>query len=147
MKMFRNKLFNIALIIIISIAMLGVVAIVGFQYVGKSDGPNTVKAATAQELADRQFVVDKITTNLSGSNLIQIGITLQADSTKTVDELGYLKVQIKDSINQILHSTTHVDIQNDKGYQQLSAKIQEGVNKYLQKGKVVNVYITEIVVQ
>ncbi|MFC4768793.1 flagellar basal body-associated FliL family protein [Effusibacillus consociatus] len=146
--MFQNKLFNFALIIIISIAMLGVVAIVGFQYIGKSsEAAAKPKVVSTEELAKSQFVVDKITTNLSGSSLIQIGISLQADSTKTVEELGFLKVQAKDTINQILHSTTHVDIQNDKGYQQIRDRIKEGINKHLQKGKVVDVYITEIVVQ
>lgn len=143
--MFQNKLFNFALILIISIAMLGVVAIVGIQYVRSSESKPA--APSAQELASRQYVVDKITTNLSGSSLIQIGITLQMDSTKAVEEAGLRKVQVKDTINQILHSTTHVDIQNDKGYKQLSTRIKDEINKYLQKGKVIDVYITDIVVQ
>lgn len=146
--MFQNKLFNFALIMIISIAMLGVVAIVGFQYVGKSaETAKTTAAPTAQKLAESQFVVDKITTNLSGSSLIQLGITLQLNSSKAVEEIGLRKVQIKNTINEILHSTTAVDIQKDAGYKQLEGKIIEGINKYMQTGKVVDVYVTDIVVQ
>lgn len=146
--MFQNKLFNFALIMIISIAMLGVVAIVGFQYVGKStEAAKTTAAPTAQKLAEGQFVVDKITTNLSGSSLIQLGITLQLNSPKAVEEIGLRKVQIKNTINEILHSTTAVDIQKDAGYKQLESKIMEGINKYMQTGKVVDVYVTDIVVQ
>lgn len=146
--MFQNKLFNFALIIIISIAMLGIVAIVGFQYVGKaSDAAKAPKALSADKLAESQFVVDKITTNLSGSSLIQLGITLQLDSKKAVDEITLRKVQVKDTINGILHSTTQIDIQKDGGYQQLEQRIIDGVNSYLQDGKVTQVYITDIVIQ
>ncbi|WP_018132553.1 flagellar basal body-associated FliL family protein [Effusibacillus pohliae] len=146
--MFRNKLFNMALIIMVSIALLAVVALVGWQYLGDREAAaKAPKPPTAQELAERQFAVDKMTTNLSGSSLIQIGMTLQTDSRKTVEELGLRKLQVKDTINQILHSTTHVDIQNDRDYRQLRQKIKDGVNKYLQTGKVVDVYITDIVIQ
>jgi flagellar FliL protein len=146
--MFQNKLFNFALIMIISIAMLGVVAIVGFQYFGKSsEAAKTAAAPTAEKLAESQFVVEKITTNLSGSSLIQLGVTLQMDSNKAVGEIGLRKVQVKNTINEILHSTTAIDIQKDAGYKQLEAKIIEGINKYMQHGKVVDVYVTDIVVQ
>lgn len=146
--MFQNKLFNIALIIIISIAMLGAVAIVGFRYMeSTTQAAKLNKPPTAEKLAQSQFVVDKITTNLSGSSLIQLGITLQVDSTKGVAELGLRKVQVKNTINEILHSTTQVDIEKDGGYRLLEAKIIEGINKYMQDGKVTAVYITDIVIQ
>ncbi|GAX90532.1 flagellar basal body-associated FliL family protein [Effusibacillus lacus] len=144
--MFQNKLFNFALILIISIAMLGVVAIVGINYLGKSEAM-AKKVPSAKELAESQFAVEKLTTNLSGSSLVQIGITLQLDSTKGVEELELRKSQVKDTITQILHATTQVDLQKPDGIQKLKEQIKENINKYLQKGKVVDVYFPELVVQ
>lgn len=127
--------------------MLGVVTLVGFQYLGKSAAHAGPKVPTAQELADSQFVLEKMTTNLAGSSLIQLGVTLQLDSTKSKDELALRKTQVKDSVNKILHSTTQVDIQNDKEFQKLGNQIKDSINQFLQKGKVTNVYITDLVVQ
>ncbi|BCJ85269.1 flagellar basal body-associated FliL family protein [Effusibacillus dendaii] len=146
--MFQNRLFNIALIIIISIAMLGVVAIVGLQYIGSAQNqPKAPKPVAADKLAATQFQVEKITTNLAGSSLIQIQVYLQVDGSKAMDELNLRKVQVKDTITQILHTTTHVDLQKTEGVQLLKQHIKDAVNQYLQNGKVIDVYIPDIVIQ
>lgn len=143
--MFQNKLFNIGLIIMISISLLGVAAVVGFKYVTTTSA--TPKTPTADELAKGQFVVDKITTNLSGMSLIQVGFTVQADSDKTKAELDLRKSQVKDAINTILHKTTKVDLEKPEGLNLLKENVRKKIQSMLSHGQILDVYISDIVIQ
>lgn len=146
--MFRNKMLNIVLILIIAVALLGIVGIVAYKTViVPTAGHEEEKVPTAAELLESQFEIGKMTTNLAGDALIQATISVQGDSVDTMHELEERKAQIKDIINAVLHTTTQADIEKPEGYQELKVRLVQEMNKVMLEGKVTDIYISDIVVQ
>jgi flagellar FliL protein len=144
--MFRNKFINIALILIIAIALLGVVGFVAYKmFVAPSS--TEPKIPTAKELVESQYEVGKMTTNLAGGGIIQATFSVQGEDKDVKKELEERKVQVKDIINSVLHTTTLADIQKPDGIERLKLKIIGEMNKVMLEGKVTNLYISDIVTQ
>jgi flagellar protein FliL len=144
--MFRNKTFNIALIIIVALALLGIVGVVAWKTVLAPAGTEP-QVPTAKELLDSQLDIGKMTTNLAGNGLIQATFSVQGDSANAKKELEERKLQVKDVINTVLHSTTQADVQKPDGLDKLKSRVVVELNKVMQDGKVTNLYISDIVVQ
>ncbi|PWK12704.1 flagellar basal body-associated FliL family protein [Tumebacillus permanentifrigoris] len=144
--MFRNKAFNIALLTIIAVVLIGILGLVGYKMFWKTDGAEP-EVPTAKELLASQFEIGKMTTNLAGNALIQATISVQGDSTKMKTELEERKVQVKDVVNSVLHKTTPADLEKAEGIELLKVKLIGELNKVMLEGKVTNVYISDIVVQ
>ncbi|ASS75642.1 hypothetical protein CIG75_12010 [Tumebacillus algifaecis] len=146
--MFRNKMLNIVLIVVIAVALLGIVGVVVFKTViVPASGQQEEKVPTAKELKLSQFEFGKMTTNLAGSALIQATFSVQGESVDAMRELEERKAQIKDIINTVLHTTTQADIEKPEGYQLLKVRLINEMNKVMIEGKVTNIYISDIVVQ
>lgn len=144
--MFRNKMFNIALLVIIALALLGIVGIVAYKTFAVA-GPEEPKVPTATELKESQIDLGKMTTNLAGNSLIQANIAIQGDSTDAKKEIEERKIQVKSIVNGVLHTTTQADIEKPDGLERLVLRIVGELNKVMLEGKVTNVYISDIVVQ
>ena len=144
--MFRNKALNIALIVIIAVALLGIVGIVAWKTV-LAPASNEPEVPTAKELVESQFELGKMVTNLAGNALIQATISVQGDGKDMKTELEERKAQVKDIINGVLHTTTQADIEKPDGYERLKLRIVGELNKVMLEGKVTNIYLSDIVVQ
>ncbi|HEU4964539.1 MAG TPA: flagellar basal body-associated FliL family protein [Bacilli bacterium] len=149
--MFRNKAFNIVMIVIVAIALLGIVGYVGWTtLVAPTLGVQKeaeVEPPAASELLAAQFDIGKMTTNLQGDALIQASFTIQGESEDVKNEVEERKLQIRDILNSVLHQTTQADIQKADGLVSLKARLVEAVNQVMLEGKVTDVLITDIVVQ
>jgi flagellar protein FliL len=143
----KNKPFRLTLIVSIVFILLAGIAFLSITYLNKSANANQASALSAKDLAATQYTLDKITTNLQGASFVQIGLTLQTDSKDARDELEQRKIQVKDAVNEILHTTTKVDLDKPDGHVKLKKEIMNRVNRFMTKGRVTDVYITEIVVQ
>jgi flagellar FliL protein len=144
--MFRNKVFNIALILIVTIALLGIVGVVAYKtMLAPADGE--VKPPSSKEMLESQVDLGKMTTNLAGNGLIQANFSIQGDSKEAKKELDERKLQVKDIINAVLHNTTTADISKADGLAKLKMRLVDELNKVMTEGKVTNVYISDIVVQ
>jgi flagellar FliL protein len=142
----NNKLVKTMLIILLILTALAVGVVLAYMFVFKSaSGPP--QPPTAAELASRQYALQQITTNLQGGSVIQVTITLQADSGKAKDELDKRKAQVMDTIDGILHNTSRVDLEKPDGLIQLKKKIMQSINAYMQDGHVVDVYYANPIVQ
>jgi flagellar FliL protein len=152
--MFQNKLFNMALIVIIAISLLGVVSFVLWQtYLS----PTTQTAGheeskeetplTAQEMQEYSLDTDKITTNLLTNNFIIIRFTITADSKEGKVELEQRLPQVKQIIIKTLAGLSPDDIKGTEGVNKLEAKIMNEISAVMQEGKIVQVITTERVLQ
>ena len=62
-----------------------------------------------------------------------------------VSEIDNRKAQIKDFIIIILSSKTYEEISTKEGKDFLRNEIKDNINTFLSKGKITNVYFTELI--
>lgn len=148
--MFQNKLFNMALIIIISITLIGAVTFVLWQYYFSPDaktaaavGHEEVKPLTADEMVEYTVDSGKITTNLLTNNYIVIRFSITADGKKGKEELDKRMPQVNQIIIKTLAGLTPDDIKGTEGLNKLEAKVMNEISAILQDGKIVQVITTE----
>ncbi|MFY0542780.1 flagellar basal body-associated FliL family protein [Brevibacillus sp. H7] len=152
--MFQNKLFNMALIVIIAISLLGVVSFVLWQtYLSPAaqtaahEIPKEEKPLTAEEMQEYSLDTDKITTNLLTNNYIIIRFTITTDSVEAKEELEQRLPQVKQIIIKTLAGLSPEDIKGTEGVNKLEAKIMNETSALMQEGKIVQVITTERVLQ
>ncbi len=146
--MFQNKLFNMALIIVISIALLGVVTFVLWQtYIAPSTHASAEKPAekvlTADEMAEYTVDTGEITTNLATNNFIIVRFSITADSKKGKEELEKRMPQVNQIIIKALAGLTPDDLKGTEGLNKLEAKIMNQISAIMQEGKIVEVITTK----
>lgn len=149
--MFQNKLFNMALIIIIALSLLGVVAFVLWQmYLSPDAGGHDAKeqpVLTADEMVKYTVDTGEITTNLLTNNYIIIRFSITTDSEDSKEELAKRTPQVNQIIIKTLAGLTPDDIKGTEGLNKLEAKIMNQISSVLQEGKIVQVITTKRVLQ
>lgn len=148
--MFKNKLFNMTLIIFIAMTLLSIVAFILFQFTFQ-----TVK--TSEEIEEEVLSIDeiipltvhvpKINTNLGDSTIIVLELTLQTDNEKAKEEADKRIYQIKDRINLLLKNLTYESFSTEEKIVQFKSDLMVRLNNILLEGKVVNIDITQLFLQ
>lgn len=148
--MFKNKLINISLIIIISLVFLGVATYFLYQYIFPNVETTTeveIKEPSIDEILPLTVQVPKISTNLGDSSIIVIEMTLQTDNTKAKVEAEKRMFQIQDKINLYLVNVTSDAFSSEEKINKFKADLILRINSILQEGKVVSIDITQLFVQ
>ncbi|MGA1823024.1 MAG: flagellar basal body-associated protein FliL [bacterium] len=83
----------------------------------------------------------------AGSRYLKIDIQLEIDNPKTEEEIALRNPVIRDSILILLSSQKFSDINDAKGKILLRKEITQRINGILKKGKVLQTYFSEFVVQ
>ena len=139
------KLNKKSIIIIATITFVIIIAVfVVFKFVMK---PGKTPPPTAAQLQAWQFSVDSITTNLGGSSIIQLQLTLQAPSSAVVAELTARAAQVDDSVISVLHNFSSQILLEPSGRKLLKKQIMDRINSYLTTGKITMVYIQKLIIQ
>lgn len=144
--MLQNRLFNMALIIIIAITLLGVVAFVLWQTYLSPDQNRVAaeaRALTADELVAYTIDTGEITTNLLTNNYIIVQFSITADSAKAKEELEKRKPQINQIIIKTLAGLTPDDIKGTDGLNKLEAKVMNQLSEIMLDGKIIQVILTK----
>jgi len=149
--LFKNKLFNMALIIIIAITLLGIVFFVLYRTNFLLPNNNTanvekVKEPSIDEILKSKLDIPEITTNLSDGRYIVIALSIQLDNEKAKVEAEKRIFQIKDKINLLLKSVSSQDLSTEDGIIKLKLEIMNRVNQIMQDGKINNIDITKILI-
>lgn len=148
--MFKNKLLNISLIILITLAFLGVATYFLYQYIFPGDEEKiveTTKEPSIDEILPLTVQVPKISTNLGDSSIIVIEMTLQTDSEKAKIEAEKRMYQIQDKINLYLVNLTRESFSSEEKINNFKVDLMVRINSILQEGKVVKIDITQLYVQ
>lgn len=130
------------IIILITITLAGGVAI----YFIMNNGKNT-KGPTIDQIIKTSVDVPDITTNLQGDNYIKISFKIQTNSTDAQKELTKRDFQVKNIIIETLSDMKEQDLQGKKGMVNLEQTLKTKINQVMQDGKVVQVYITDSLLQ
>lgn len=134
-------------VVLLGILAVGVVLIGGsmvYEFVLK---PGPSGPPTAAQLQSWQYSVDKITTNLQDSGIIEIQLTLQAPSTAVVTELTDRSAQVDDAVIAVLHGLNSTQIMQPGGRHVIKNLVMHRINSFLTSGKLTAVYIDSLIVQ
>ncbi|AEO99272.1 MAG: flagellar basal body-associated protein FliL [Heyndrickxia faecalis] len=139
-----NKMVRIMLVMISVILLAGIITII---VIYKSNEATKAKGPNIDEVVDSSVDIDTMTTNLKDNHIVQIAIKIEGNNKKAKDELTKRDFQIKDIMIDELSNMNMQDLQAEKGKQKFKTDIKNRLNKMMQDGEVVNVYITSFVIQ
>lgn len=86
--------------------------------------------------------------NLAGSKgrkVLKVNMEIEVKGQEIIQEIDNRKAQIRDFIIIILSSKTYDEVSTKEGKDALRNEIKDNVNSFLSKGKIVNVYFTELI--
>ncbi len=139
----NKKLVQTMTLILLVIALIGTGAAV---YITKYSGQNS-KGPTIDDILKYSVDVSEITTNLASDNYAKMAFKIQTDSKKAKDELTKRDFQVRNIIIEELSEKKAKDLQGKAGKLQLENALKTKINQVMQDGKVVQVYITESLLQ
>ncbi|WP_010301507.1 flagellar basal body-associated protein FliL [Kurthia senegalensis] len=140
----KNKLLTIMLIILVSITLIGIVAMVVITQGSKDSAHAEPDIDTVLESS---VDVEELTTNLKGENFVKISLKVQTDSKKAAAELTKRDFQMKDIIIEELSEMSKEDLEGKKGKEVLQNTLKTQFNGLMQDGKIQKVYITSCIIQ
>ncbi|MBC7467604.1 MAG: flagellar basal body-associated FliL family protein [Bdellovibrio sp.] len=150
----------IVLIILVVVNML-VVTGVGFMLYKNSQKPTStidqvVEGVKHDDHAEAEKVeevgkvipLETFIVNLAGSKgrkVLKVNMELEVKGEDIIQEIDNRKAQIRDFIIIILSSKTYDEVSTKEGKDNLRNEIKDQVNSFLSKGKIMNVYFTELI--
>ncbi|MFN7250832.1 MAG: flagellar basal body-associated protein FliL [Anaerobacillus sp.] len=143
--MFKNKLVNIMLIILVTLTLIGGITLVlYFQFTKSTDQNNE---STIDEILALSVDTNEITTNLLTNDFIRVTFKIQVDNAKAKKELEKRDFQVRNIIIRELSGMRASDFSGSLGIENLENIIQIKINEYMQEGVVMKVYTTGFVLQ
>ncbi|MFD1735823.1 flagellar basal body-associated protein FliL [Bacillus salitolerans] len=142
----NNKLLITMLIIILTITLIGVVALLLITYLDDSSDSKE-KEPTIDEIVEYSVDIPEITTNLISGDFVRIQFKIQTDNKKAKEELQKRDFQVKNIIIQELSEMNSEQFKGKEGIANLELLIKDEMNALMQEGHVVKVYTTSFVLQ
>ncbi len=157
--MFKNKLLQLGVIILIALAIIAIVVVILLNTILKPETEPTDPTAkarekvenvsskkyTAEELQELTVVMEEITAQLSSEEMVMLSLEFQMDSTDGKAELDLSKGKVEDIVNQTIADMKLDDIKGSKGQDNLKSKLINKINPTLSDGKVIKILIKKII--
>jgi flagellar FliL protein len=136
------------ILLILMVILLAGGALGGKYYLDQQ----AVKKAAAQKSANAGtlWAMDAFIVNLidnGGERYLKVVLQLELSDPEVVPELKEIKPKLRDAVLGILASKALKDVSTTEGKQRLKEEISYRLNSYLSKGKILQVYFTEFVIQ
>lgn len=159
--MFKNKILNIAIIILVSITLLvGAAVVVWVFFINGDNNIDPEKQAqldannaevrhlSADEVVAVTSVLDSVTTNLADRNhIVNISLVFQLENEATFLEFEKIKdISIKPVVLKLLHATEPEDLFSVNGFDNLTTQLMIEINPILQEGKLVKIQVANFVI-
>jgi flagellar FliL protein len=132
------------LMMLLAITLVGAIALV---IVMKFSGDDETKEPTIDDVLEASVDIPQITANLASDDYIRISFKIQTENKKAKEELQKRDFQVKNLIIQELSEMKAEDIQGKEGQIKLQEDLKTKINGLMQEGKIVQVYITESLLQ
>ncbi|ANF47828.1 MULTISPECIES: flagellar basal body-associated protein FliL [Priestia] len=143
--MFKNKLISKMIIILLSLTLIGSIAvIVTLKY---TEQAGTEKGPSIDDVIKASVDVTDIKTNLKSNNYISISFKIQMDSKKAAGELQKRDFQVRDIIIKRLSDMSAQDFEGTQGLSTLETDIAKQIDQLMENGHVVKIYTTSKVLQ
>ena len=140
----KSKLLTIMLIILVSITLVGVVALLIVMQLNKTDEEDK---PTIDEIIESSVDIPEITTNLTSNKFIRISLKVQADSVDAAEELTKRDFQVKNIIITELSEMTPEDLEGKEGKTVFESTLKSKIGELMDNGKIQQVYITSYIIQ
>ncbi|MGN7174935.1 flagellar basal body-associated protein FliL [Paenibacillus sp. FSL R5-0490] len=140
----NNKLLMIMLMMLVAITLVGAIALVIVMKFTDDDGSNE---PDIDEVLEASVDIPQVTANLASDDYIRISFKIQTENKKAKEELQKRDFQVKNLIIQELSEMKAEDIQGKEGQIKLQEDLKTKINGLMQEGKIVQVYITESLLQ
>lgn len=121
--------------------------------------PRTRQAATGQQaiaaekppLGPTLSLGDFVVNLEPGPGLVmryaRIALVAEVDARETVEELRRREPQVKDVVIGVLRNRRADELSRPEGLEQVRQQLRDDLSRLVSKGRVVNVYFTEFVIQ
>lgn len=139
----NKKLLRTMLIMIVIIVLAGAGAV--YYFLQKNGSAS--KDPSIDDVIKTSVDISDLTTNLATSNYIKMSFKIQTDSKAAKDELTKREFQVRNIMIEELSDTKEEDLQGKNGKIKLEETLKEKINQIMQDGKVVQVYITDSLLQ
>src|SRR5690554_3267916 len=96
LSLFKNKLVNIMLIIIVALTLIGVITLVLYNQLSKEEDPN--REPSIDEILALSVDINEITTNLLSNDFIRVTFKVQVDNKNAVKEIQKRDFQVESII-------------------------------------------------
>ena len=107
-----------------------------------------IEESTAGEEIGRVIQLETFIVNMDGSKgrkVLKINMELEIKGKEVETEIEHRKAQIRDFIIIILSSKSYEEVSSKEGKDALKNEIKDNINSFLSKGKIINVYFTELI--
>lgn len=108
---------------------------------------NSNKNPSIDQIIQDSVDLTDFTTNLAGGNYIKMSFKIQTNSKAAAAELTKREFQVQNILIQDLSDIKASDLEGKAGKIKLEDALKQQINEVMQDGKVVQVYITNSLLQ
>lgn len=145
--MFKNRLLNIMLIILIALTLIGVVTFVLYTQFFQTEEAEAEPEVTIEEVVARSIETEEITTNLLTNQIIRTSFVIEAEHEDARNELEMRHFQVENIIIGELADRSVQDLSGSEGITAVEDNIRSKLNEIMQEGGVIQVYMNQKVIQ
>lgn len=120
----------------------------GVDNVIEGEAHTQAEEHAAPEEVGKVIPLETFVVNLAGSKgrkVLKVNMELELKGNEVVKEIDNRKAQIRDFIIIILSSKSYDEVSTKEGKDALRNEIKDNINSFLSKGKILNVYFTELI--
>ncbi|MGE7020364.1 flagellar basal body-associated protein FliL [Solibacillus cecembensis] len=139
----NNKLLTIMLIILVTITLVGVIAVVLVTQLNK--GPESSEP-TIDEIAVTLVDIPELTTNLADGSFVRMQLKIQTTSEKSAEELLKRDFQVNNILIQELSEMDVEALEGKQGKVTFQNTIKSQINELMLEGEVQQVYFTSYII-
>lgn len=100
-----------------------------------------------EHIFDLRVITVNLATERGSGPYLRAAIVLQVEDEKEVEELEARRPQVRDRVIELLRQQKREDLTRPDALARLKGLVIDTVNPLLSKGRVINVFITEFVIQ
>ncbi|WP_214826826.1 flagellar basal body-associated FliL family protein [Exiguobacterium algae] len=138
---------KVLIILIVVLLVMGGAGFMTYKYVFGDNVTAETKPVSAEELSERSFMTDDMTTNIQDERFINVQFTIVTDSIETKEDLELRKFQVNNVILGDLAGMTKSKLTTKEDMQKFEQTLREQINGLLEEGEVQRVYMTKKIIQ
>ncbi|RHB51129.1 flagellar basal body-associated FliL family protein [Exiguobacterium sp. AM39-5BH] len=143
----KGGAMKMVLILLVVLLVMGGAGFMTYKYLFGDNVAAKTKPVTAEELAERSFTTDDMTTNIQDERFINVQFTIVTDAAETKENLELRKFQVHNVILGDLAGMTKGQLTTKEDMQKFEQSLRKQLNGLLESGEVQRVYMTKKIIQ